>query len=440
MHFDKIKRFVTLAPALCMLMGLTAMAEETTWEAYPNALHINVNGTYIDAPNYFSDKGAYVPLRAVSEGFGYEVIWNEDRSIDISLEKAQEPKLNKIEYQLPPIVTPAGITVYTDELTIRLNGNEVKTPHFLYEGTTFVPVSFFSNEMNCHVYEDLSVCVAKIYSPDYVTFADGDTFYYDGIMLNDEQYQDIVKFLNNAMGGAAVTATVAEQELAYLKASYLLGEKIAGDENFQAFCEQNNVDAMMQQLGISDEKAFRDIILKSVYYQYAVTDANALPYYTPTEEDLAAQLAKTEYATGRWMKAKHILIMNTEDDSALKQAEDILKQLKKNPEDFDKLMAEHSQDPGSKTYPEGYLFKEGDMVTEFYEGTLPLDEGEISGIVESAYGYHIILKVADYKDGVPYTEVQDELHLAYAQDQFSIDLQNALANINTVLNPEYTEQ
>jgi hypothetical protein len=68
---------------------------------------------------------------------------------------------------------------------------------------------------------------------------------------------------------------------------------------------------------------------------------------------------------------------------------------------FREMMFEHSEDPGSISSPDGYLFREGDMVSEFFEATIGLEIGEISGIVETMYGYHIILRIPIDYDSVP---------------------------------------
>ena len=56
-------------------------------------------------------------------------------------------------------------------------------------------------------------------------------------------------------------------------------------------------------------------------------------------------------------------------------------------------MNENSEDSGLSSYPDGYLFGPNEMVTEFEEGTRALAVGEISELVESTYGYHIILRL-----------------------------------------------
>ena len=102
-----------------------------------------------------------------------------------------------------------------------------------------------------------------------------------------------------------------------------------------------------------------------------------------------------------YYRVKHILL-NTEglDDAAkaekLAQAEDLLEQLKAADDHialFDELMLEYGEDPGVASNPDGYEAYPGQMVTEFEEASLKLKDGELSGIVESPFGYHIILRL-----------------------------------------------
>lgn len=60
---------------------------------------------------------------------------------------------------------------------------------------------------------------------------------------------------------------------------------------------------------------------------------------------------------------------------------------------FLELMQSESEDPGKVNYPNGYCFTEGTMVEVYTETTKALKNYEVSDVVESNYGYHIIMRL-----------------------------------------------
>ncbi len=89
-----------------------------------------------------------------------------------------------------------------------------------------------------------------------------------------------------------------------------------------------------------------------------------------------------------------VLCLRTKLHRKKAQAEDLLSQLRSSDDPqtlFDQLMAEYNEDTGEPS--EGYTFGPGEMVDEFYEGTAALEEYEISDLVESQFGYHIIMRL-----------------------------------------------
>ena len=67
---------------------------------------------------------------------------------------------------------------------------------------------------------------------------------------------------------------------------------------------------------------------------------------------------------------------------------------------FDELMFEYSEDSGLAIFPEGYTFTYDEMYDSFEEAAFALEEYEISDIVESEAGYHIIMRVPTHRDSV----------------------------------------
>jgi peptidyl-prolyl cis-trans isomerase D len=134
--------------------------------------------------------------------------------------------------------------------------------------------------------------------------------------------------------------------------------------------------------------------------QYAVLDLDAIAKGVKVpEEELRKYYEenKARYTTPEERRASHILVKADKDASAdvrakaKAKAESILEQLKKNPDAFAELAKKNSDDPGSAAKGGDLdFFGRGAMVKPFEEQVFKLKPGEISGIVETDFGYHII--------------------------------------------------
>ena len=128
------------------------------------------------------------------------------------------------------------------------------------------------------------------------------------------------------------------------------------------------------------------------------------------------------YSQPKQVKARHILFKVNEDDSeevkntVKKKAEKVLEKARKG-EDFASLAEEYSEGPTkSKGGDLGY-FKAGQMEKPFEEAAFALKKGEISDLVQTRFGYHIIL-VEDIKEAgmTPLENVKGEIRATLANN------------------------
>jgi peptidyl-prolyl cis-trans isomerase D len=141
-------------------------------------------------------------------------------------------------------------------------------------------------------------------------------------------------------------------------------------------------------------------IPEQVRLEYVVLSANELSeQMTVSDEEVKKYYDEhsAQYQEQEQRKASHILIgagagaSPAENTAARAKAEEILREIKQNPAKFEELAKRNSQDPGSaaKGGDLGF-FARGVMVKPFEDAVFGMKGGEISGLVQSDFGFHII--------------------------------------------------
>jgi peptidyl-prolyl cis-trans isomerase D len=163
---------------------------------------------------------------------------------------------------------------------------------------------------------------------------------------------------------------------------------------------------------------------------------------TPTDTDLQRMYSQNQdsFRTPERVKVRHILLKTegkpaSEEPKIKARAEDLLKQIRGGA-DFAALAKKNSEDPGSAAnggeYP-GWVTR-GQTVPEFEKTAFSLKAGQISDLVKTQYGYHII-QVLQHEDARlrPFEEAKGELaaqwkkqHVNDVMDQISDTAQAAL--------------
>ena len=140
---------------------------------------------------------------------------------------------------------------------------------------------------------------------------------------------------------------------------------------------------------------------------------------TPTEEEVVQlyEKNKSRYTHPELVRASHILIKTEPGDSdenkaaAKKKIEEILVLTKAEGADFAALAKEYSscrsKDRGGDL---GFFPEQGQMVPEFSKASFALEVGEISDVVETQFGYHVIAATERKEAGVtPLEEARQQI-------------------------------
>jgi len=146
-----------------------------------------------------------------------------------------------------------------------------------------------------------------------------------------------------------------------------------------------------------DENKQRFEVQEQVKAEYVVLSLDTLmPQVTVSEAEVKAwyDSHQDRYKQPEERRASHILILTNGEQSKEKakaKAEEVLAEVQKAPAKFAELAKKYSQDPGSaqKGGDLGF-FAQGMMVKPFEDAAFSLRENEISALVESDFGFHII--------------------------------------------------
>ncbi|NIK69269.1 peptidylprolyl isomerase [Paenibacillus sp. BK720] len=193
------------------------------------------------------------------------------------------------------------------------------------------------------------------------------------------------ELIDQAAEDAKVTVTEADvdKEIENLKKSF--GSE---DEFNQTLAQYGmTVDSLRQDAEVQVK------IRKILEPKVTVTDDDIKKYYDEN---------KASMSTPEQIRASHILVATKEE------AEDILKQLKAGA-DFATLAKEKSTDTGTKDNGGDLnFFAKGSMEPAFEDAAFALKKGELSGVVQTSYGYHIIKKTDEKAAVTPTLEEKKE--------------------------------
>lgn len=212
-------------------------------------------------------------------------------------------------------------------------------------------------------------------------------------------------------------------------------------ENLKELLKANNQSYDDAVKNVKEGMVFEKFLLPKIEGKIKITIEDANDFYNKN---------KTSFEVPEQVRASHILILpdtsdpnidpNTADAVATAKAEGLLKQIKDDGADFAKLAQENSADTGSAIIGGDLkFFPRGKMVPPFDKAAFALKPGQISDIVKTQYGYHII-KVTDHKDaGVEsFDQAKDriiEMLTQQQKEQFIIEYVESLKTKASIVYP-----
>ena len=235
------------------------------------------------------------------------------------------------------------------------------------------------------------------------------------VLRQNEQAVGRSAFATKAVTDATLNAFFQRREvqLVYYKPADYLAKVKPTDAEIQAYYDANKGQFESAE---SADIEYVVLNLEAVKNSLTVNEADLKTYYEQNAQRLAAKEER---------KASHILIAVAKDaapdvrEQAKAAAQALLAKARAKPDSFADLARKNSQDSASATQGGdlGY-FSKGFMVKQFEDAVFALKKGEISEVVESDFGYHII-KLADIKEPkqASFESVRDKLELEYKNQQ-----------------------
>ena len=233
-------------------------------------------------------------------------------------------------------------------------------------------------------------------------------------------YYFIIGYQTLSNSGSAFDEQTLAQYASEKLMTYYATEKLAKEYGIElaALDRKAVLDSMNEQIasmgGKSAYKQFLSAMKLSnnqykqlLYNAYLNTMMREYLYNAETGIDIPTREECKALFAENYCAATHILIstQNYTDqkdfDAAKVKAEEILARAKTG-EDFVALANEFNEDPGQDNAI-GYVFPEGQMIAAFEDAAFALEPGQISDLVQTKYGYHIIRR----------NEITDDLYSLY---------------------------
>jgi len=224
----------------------------------------------------------------------------------------------------------------------------------------------------------------------------------NGLINRELLYQESQK------AGIKISDSTVTEHIAALK------KKFPSPAEFDKILKNMNLTEADLRSQFKQDLAIKELIAKKITPQVKVTDADAKAFYNDHPD---------YFKHPKTVRASHILIKVSpkatpaEQAKAKKKLEEIQAKIKKGA-DFAAMAKKYSQGPSAAKGGDLGYFSRGQMVGPFENAAFALKKGQVSNIVKTKFGYHLI-KVTDIKPAgvVPLDQVKDKIKHYLTQKQ-----------------------
>ena len=200
----------------------------------------------------------------------------------------------------------------------------------------------------------------------------------------------------------------------------------------------------LEQMGMSEEKLREDI---KQNYRIEKLIKSKLPEITVTDEDISLFYKENpeNFSVPEQIQASHILLSLEPDasDEVKKEKQSelqaVLEKIKKG-DDFAELARKHSDCPSKEKGGELGSFPRGAMVKAFEDVAFNLKKDEVSDVVETQFGFHIIkLTGRTEASTTPLEQVKDKISTYLETQKQSKEVAAYLEKLRSAAKIDYTE-
>ncbi len=221
--------------------------------------------------------------------------------------------------------------------------------------------------------------------------------------------------MTQAMYENGLRADLAQEQLtSAVQASTIVPKTVVDQVNAISNQEREIESLNFKDADFVSQVKLSDAMLKAYYdkngAQFNIPEMASIEYVVLSSDAIVAQMTVSDdeikeyynqnaknYATAEQRRASHILIKVKKDASAADKAaakakaEEVLALVRKQPANFAELAKQYSQDEGSASQGGDLdFFGKGMMLKPFEDAAFALKQDEISDVVETDFGYHII--------------------------------------------------